>query len=147
MNFLAPWYIPVLAAAATIPPLVLLYFLKLKRRELPIASTLLWRRSVEDLQVNSPFQKLRSNLLLILQLLILILAALAIGEPVRRGSADIEQSMTLLIDQSASMGADEGDGQIRLSIAKEEALKVVDGMTTTQRAMVITFADRANVLT
>jgi len=147
VNFLAPWYIPVLAAAATIPPLVLLYFLKLKRRELPIASTLLWRRSVEDLQVNSPFQKLRSNLLLILQLLILILAALAIGEPVRRGSADVEQSMTLLIDQSASMGADEGDGQTRLSIAKEEALKVVDGMTTTQRAMVITFADRANVLT
>lgn len=147
MNFLAPWYIPALAAAATIPPLVLLYFLKLKRRELPIASTLLWRKSIEDLQVNSPFQKLRSNLLLILQVLILLLAALAIGEPVRKGTADVEQSMTLLIDQSASMGAEEADGQTRLSIAKEEALKVIDGMTSTQRAMVIAFADRANVLT
>lgn len=147
MSFLAPWYIPALAAAVAIPPLVLLYFLKLKRRELPIASTLLWRRSVEDLQVNSPFQKLRSNLLLILQLLILLLGALAIGEPVRRGTANVEQSMTLLIDRSASMGVEEADGQTRLEIAKEEALKVIDGMASTQRAMVIAFADRASVLT
>ena len=81
MNLLAPWYVPVIAAGLAIPPLVLLYFLKLKRQELPIASTLLWKRAVADLRVNSPFQRLRNNLLLILQLLILVAAIGALSEP------------------------------------------------------------------
>ena len=82
MSFVAPWTIPVLASVLTIPPLVLLYFLKLKRREQPIPSTLLWKRAVQDLQVNAPFQKLRRNLLLLLQLLVLILAIFALARPV-----------------------------------------------------------------
>jgi len=143
MNLLAPWYVPVIAAGLTVPPLVLLYFLKLKRRQVPIASTLLWKRAVQDLQVNSPFQRLRNNLLLILQLLILLAAILAISEPMWSGSQPVDKAIVLMIDHSASMAADEGDGKTRLAIAKEEAHKVIDDMSTDQRAMLIAFADRA----
>lgn len=144
MNFLAPWLMPIVAAA-TIPPLLLLYFLKLKRREVPIASTLLWRRAVEDLQVNSPFQKLRNNLLLILQLLALAAAILAIGEPMHAGHRGVEKAIVLMIDHSGSIAADEA-GETRLEIAKRAALKEIEDMSTAQRAMVIAFADRARVL-
>lgn len=146
MNFLAPWHVPALAAALALPPLVLLYFLKLKRRQIPIASTLLWKRAVHDLQVNSPFQRLRNNLLLILQLLILIAAIAAISEPVRPGKRGIDKAVVLLIDQSASMGAKEADGRTRLQMAKEEAHKIVNELGSSQRAMVIAFCDRARVM-
>src|SRR6202011_5394013 len=49
--------------------IVLLYFLKLKRKPLSVPSTFLWRKSIEDLHVNSLFQWLRENVLLLLQLL------------------------------------------------------------------------------
>ncbi|MCX5671027.1 MAG: BatA domain-containing protein, partial [Planctomycetota bacterium] len=77
MDWLSPMT-GLVAAAVAVPALVLLYFLKLKRRDMPVSSTLLWKRAVQDLQVNAPFQRLRRNILLFLQLLALaaILVAL-----------------------------------------------------------------------
>src|SRR5829696_5927912 len=47
--------------------LLLLYFLKLKRQPLAVPSTYLWRKTIDDMQVNSLFQWLRRNVLLLLQ--------------------------------------------------------------------------------
>ena len=66
MTFLSGWSAIAIAAGLTVPPLIALYFLKLKRKVVPIPSTFLWKRAVEDLHVNAPFQRLRSNLLLLL---------------------------------------------------------------------------------
>src|SRR5688572_5629676 len=51
VTLLSPWS-ALTAAAIAIPLLVLLYFLKLRRQRLTIASTLLSQKSFEDLQVN-----------------------------------------------------------------------------------------------
>lgn len=145
MSFLSPAAIAI-AAGLTIPPLVALYFLKLKRTVKLVPSTLLWKRAIEDLHVNSPFQRLRSSLLLLLQLLILLLAALALGKPLLQAAQTNEGTIIILIDRSASMGVVEDDGRTRLDEAKRQAKRVIDTMGSDARAMVIEFCDSANVV-
>ncbi len=144
MNFLNPTAIAI-AAGLTIPPLIALYFLKLKREVRVVPSTLLWKRAVEDLHVNAPFQRLRRSLLLLLQLLVLIAAAVALGKPMFETAETHENTIIILIDQSASMAVIEGD-QTRLAMAKEQAKLRVQNMGDDARAMVIAFCDRATVV-
>ena len=70
------------AALLAVPPfIILLYFLKLKRQPLEVPSTYLWSRTIEDLHVNSIWQRLRQSLLLFLQLLLLMLVIIACLQP------------------------------------------------------------------
>ncbi|MBI4583461.1 MAG: BatA domain-containing protein [Planctomycetes bacterium] len=128
-----------------VPALIALYFLKLKRREMVISSTFLWKRSIEDLHVNSPFQHLRRNLLLLLQLLILIAMILAASRPKITGSAGSGVARLLLIDNSASMNVREKEGT-RLELAKKKALEGVSGKEPADVMAVIAFSHRPAVL-
>src|SRR5450755_2643966 len=125
--------------------IIALYFLKLRRRPVRVPSTILWRRSLEDLHVNSLFQRLRRNLLLFLQLLAVALAMLALAGPRMKGTAGQVQRFVLLIDSSASMSATDV-APSRLAKAKEAAKKVVSEMDADDLAMVIKFADSAQVV-
>jgi hypothetical protein len=119
MNFLNPWFAAAVAAVV-VPALLILYFLKLRRREQVVASTLLWKRAIQDLQVNAPFRRLRRNLLLFLQLLILGAGVFALARPIIRTEVANEERVVILIDRSASMNTREGD-VTRLDLAKEQA--------------------------
>ncbi len=130
---------------ASLPPLVvLLYFLKLRRMPIEVPSTYLWKRTIEDLHVNSIWQRLRQNLLLWLQLLVLLVIILALLRTGYRSDSSIESRSILMIDNSASMQATDL-GRSRLQQAKDQALQMVDNMTRDDVAMVIAFNDGADV--
>jgi hypothetical protein len=134
-----------LAFLGLLPVILLLYFLKLRRREEPISSTYLWRRAIEDLRVNAPLQRLRQNLLLWLQLALLTLLVLALARPafmVRPGGRS--RSITL-IDTSASMLATDVRPS-RLEAAKRQALELVDNMRGSDEMMLVTFDAKPTVL-
>jgi hypothetical protein len=134
------------SALAGVPVgIIALYFLKLRRKPVRVPSTLLWRRSLEDLHVNSLFQRLRRNLLLFLQLLAVALAMLALAGPQIKGTGAMGQRFILMIDNSASMLATDV-APTRLAAAKDAAKKVVAAMDGDDLAMVITFADSARVV-
>ena len=93
--------------------IVLLYFLKLRREPVEVPSTFLWTRTIEDLHVNRLLQRLRTSVLLLLQLLILAAIALALLRPGYRGDAGLDSRMVWLLDHSASMNAPSGGGDDR----------------------------------
>src|SRR3954466_2718351 len=128
LQFATPLGATAWAVLAGIPVgIIALYFLKLRRRPVQVPSTLLWRRSLEDLHVNSLFQRLRRNLLLFLQLLAIFLAMLALAGPRIQGTTGPGQRFVLAIDNSASMSATDVAPN-RLSRAKEAARQVVNSM-------------------
>lgn len=107
-------------------PLVVLYFLKLKRPRMEISSLALWQSVVNDQRVNSPFQKFRRNLLLLLQLLLLILLILALMQPFISAGPEGAEYLPVLIDCSASMAATvEGTDETRLDVAKERVRELI----------------------
>lgn len=131
--------------AVAVPALLLLYFLKLRRQEKRISSTLLWRRAVQDLQVNAPFQRLRRNLLLFLQMVVLGALIFGLGQPVTKFLRTRERTIVMLLDRSASMKSREA-GEARLAGVKRAAATFVQNMGDADRAMIIAFAERAQVI-
>ena len=107
MSFLAPAGFAALAIGI---PILLLYMLRLRRREVLISSTFLWRQVVQDTEANTPWQRLRRNLLLFLQLLILLLLVLALARPFITVPTVSAGKIALLIDASGSMTANDIDG-------------------------------------
>ncbi len=133
--------------AATALGVFALYFLKLRRAPLEVPSTLLWKRAIDDLRVNSLWQRLRQSLLLWLQLLLLALAALALLRPGWKGSDVQGQRLIFLVDNSASMGASDAPANAqRLAAAKETVGNLIDQMDRGATGMIISFADQPRVV-
>ncbi|MBX9789142.1 MAG: VWA domain-containing protein [Pirellulales bacterium] len=130
---------------ATVPPaIVLLYFLRLRRAPQEVPSTYLWLKSIEDLHVNSLWQRLRRSLLLFLQLLLVGLLALALLGPSWRASTLHGGRYVFLIDTSASMAATDVS-PTRLDEAKRRVAALIDEMDSGDVAMIVSFADQARV--
>ena len=129
-------------------PLVLFYFLKLKRPRAEIPSLVLWRQVLQDHRVNSPFQRFKRNLLLLLQVLLLLFLVLAALRPYWRGGPGQHRRLPVLVDCSASMGAlDKPGGVSRLAEAKHRVREMIDGMASGQELCLIAFANTPRKLT
>lgn len=140
-HILLPWWAALLVLL--VPFLILLlYFLKMRRRPMQVPSTFLWKKSVQDLQVNSLFQWLRNNVLLLLQLLIVLFLIYAVMSIQLHGETTSGKHYILIIDSSASMGTADVSPS-RLAVARQEALKVIDAHTDEDLGMVIEFNSRA----
>ena len=107
-------------------------------------STYLWHKSIEDLHVNSLWQRIRQSLLLYLQLLICYLVIFALLRPGWRSGQLSGGRYIFLIDNSASMNATDV-APSRLAEAKRQTLTMIDEMHSGDHAMVISFSDVARV--
>lgn len=124
-------------------PVIVFYFLKLRRPRLAVPSLVLWRKVIQDARVNSPFQRFKRNLLLFLQLAALAAVALAAMQPFWRGRERRIARRPVIVDCSASMAARDSGGLSRLDAAKAEVRKVIDGMAPGDELCLISFGRTA----
>jgi Ca-activated chloride channel family protein len=142
MQFLAPagLWLGTLAI-----PIILLYMLRLRRKQVQVSSTFLWEQLLREQQANAPWQRLKRNLLLILQLLILAALVFAIVRPAISVPAITTGSVIVLLDASASMNATDLRPS-RFENARQSVNTLVDGLRPASSMTLILVGHTAEIL-
>jgi Ca-activated chloride channel family protein len=120
---------------------VIIYLLSFRKRTVMVAADPLWRKIVGKRR--TPFRKL---LALAIQLLVLFLLSLALGDPrILPGEAKLPVTMALVVDVSAGMGARE-QGGTRLDRALELSAGIADAMGPRDRMVLMAMDDSCRPL-
>jgi hypothetical protein len=141
MHFLSPI---AFFFAATLPVVVVFYLLKRKRVVKLVPSTLLWQKYLAETQASAPFQRLRHNWLLIIQLLLLLIAVLALARPYFAGTTKGGRMLVTILDGSASMQSTD-EVPSRFEKARREALQLIDGLHPDDKMVVLVAAGTTEV--
>jgi Ca-activated chloride channel family protein len=142
MSFLTPM---AFALAALLPIIVAFYFLKLRREERIVSSVYLWQEMVRDVAANAPWQRLRPNWLLLLQLLFLVALIVALARPFSWTVAAAGDHLILIVDTSASMAAVDVEPD-RLTAAAERARHLASSLPADVPVTLIAAGSEVQVL-
>ncbi len=130
--FLSPGFAWMLVIPAA---MIVLYLLKRKYVPRQTPSVFLWQKSLREQAANKPFQKLKKNILLVLQVLTAVLLALALMRPAVTGG---EAGRTVFIfDVSGSMLA-QTEGKSRLERAKVLAVRLMRELPAGEEITILT---------
>lgn len=138
MMFASPLF---LWALAGLVALGAVYFLKIRPRKKPVTAFFLWHAVLEEKPSDKLWRKLRGLWGLLLTALAFTAIVMALARP---QSADAGRDLILILDASASMGAQVG-GRSQLETAKETARKLIEGLDGTQRCGLISVAAQAQI--
>jgi len=116
--------------------IILLYLLRMRRRDVRVPATFLWPERTEEIRANSLFQRLRFSWLLILQLLALGLVVFALARPQTQQRGLTGEVTVLVVDASASMGATDVS-PTRFDEAKKLAREAVESAKVGDRIALI----------
>jgi len=124
-----------------IPVLILLYLLRVRRRDHPVSSTLLWQRSAFTLAASRPVRRIERSLLLVLQILIVAAVVLALARPTVPVPGAERGDLILVLDLSLSMRARDV-APTRFDRARSEAFDLISRLRPGQRAGIVTAGPR-----
>ncbi|MCS7054960.1 MAG: VWA domain-containing protein [Thermoflexales bacterium] len=117
-------------------PIILLYLLRLRRREQTVSSTLLWQQATMEREANTLWQRLRRNLLLILQLATLACLVFALVRPYVSLPGTVSGRSIVLLDASASMQATDVTPS-RFEVARARVRDAINSLGANDQMMLI----------
>lgn len=113
---------------------VMLYILKLRRRQVPIPYSRLWKKVLIERPSSALFQHLKRLISLLIQLLLLALMVLALADPRFKAISRSGRNLVVLLDGSASMQATDVQGG-RVTAAREAVRKMIREMGSSDRML------------
>jgi hypothetical protein len=119
-----------------IPVLLFIHSLKPRPKTIQLANLYLWQEVLRDRAGGFRIQKILVNLPLLLQILAVILGALALSNPVWTYKTVEKGNVILILDTSASMKT-EKEGTTRFDLGREKALEVIDQLPVDSRMMIL----------
>ncbi len=125
-----------LAVLGLIPILILIHTLKPKPRQVYVTNLFLWQEVLRERSSQLTFERLKKNLPLIFQILIVVLAALALAKPIWMYETFKKGNIILVIDTSASMKAKSGSGT-RFDVAVEKAIELIGQREEEQKILIV----------
>lgn len=128
-----------------IPLVILMYILKQKFQEEKVSSIYLWSIVLKDIEVNTPWQKLKKNLLLLLQILIIMLLIFAAANLFINYKGTGMNNLIVVIDNSGSMSALYNDNT-RFQEAKERAISLIKSAPKGSKFSIISMESQPNIL-
>jgi hypothetical protein len=114
---------------------VVFYILKLRRRPVAVPFSKIWQKILRDKEATSLFSQLKRLLSLLLQLALLALLLLALGDPRSAANLIEGRNIVVLIDGSASMKATDV-GPSRIESARERVRAMVRGLSGSDRMLI-----------
>lgn len=134
-----------IAFAIIIPVILLFYFMRPRRQERVVSSTLLWQQALQDTQASRPWQRLRLTPLLLLQLLAAIVVVLVLIRPAILLPSPISGDTIIILQASASMQATDVSPS-RFGAARNRIAGLIDGMGPGDRVSLISMARTPQVV-
>jgi Ca-activated chloride channel homolog len=140
MSLLAPvglWFL------LALPVIFVLYLIQSRYRPQVVASLLLWKRMVRDLEAEASWRRPRWDVLLAVQLLVALLLGLALARPAMLGGGS--QRIVLVLDTSASMSARDVD-PTRFAAARQQIADTVSAAPADARFSLVSAGSRPRVV-
>jgi hypothetical protein len=135
-----------LLTLTAIPILIIIHTLKPKPRQVDVTNLFLWNEILKEKSHNLSFARLKRNLPLLLQILIVFLAALALAKPTWTYLTTKKGNMILVIDTSASMQTRSGSGT-RFDLARQKALQLIEQRDQDQKILIVEAGNKSVVKT
>jgi hypothetical protein len=142
MSLIAP---AAIAFAVVLPAILLLYFLKIRRPEVPFSSTLLWRKAVRDRQASAPWQRLRFSWLLLLQLLAAATLVAALARPALSAQSTLSGHTIVLLQTSSTMQATDVTPS-RFEVARGQVRDLLGKVGPSDRVTLVDLGPRPRIV-
>jgi Ca-activated chloride channel family protein len=119
-----------------IPILILIHSLRPKPKQVEVTNLFLWRQAIKEKRGGLRIKKLTNNLPLLFQILAVILASIALANPVWTYTSHVKGDTIVVLDTSASMKTRTASG-VRFDQARKEALRLIDELPGESRMLII----------